>query len=47
MLSTGLDYALHARRELHGELKKTVGSLEAKFGEEGFVSRFLLEMLNM
>lgn len=30
-----------------GELKKTVGSLEAKFGEEDFSLRFLLEMLNM
>jgi len=31
-----LDYTLGVLRELHGELEKEVGSLEARFGEEKF-----------
>ncbi len=31
-----LDYTLSVLRKLHGELRKEVGNLEAKFGEENF-----------
>lgn len=41
-----LDYTLGVLRELHGELEKEIGSLEAKFGEEIFSLRLLLKMLN-
>ena len=42
-----LGYTLGVLRELHGELEKEVGSLEAKFGEENFSLRLLLEMLKV
>ena len=42
-----LDYTLGVLRELHGELEKEVGRLEAKFGEENFSLRLLLEMLKL
>jgi len=42
-----LGYTLGVLRELHGELEKEVGSLEAKFGEENFSLRLLIEMLKV
>ncbi|RHZ64856.1 hypothetical protein CDV55_102057 [Aspergillus turcosus] len=42
-----LEYTLGVLRELHGELQKEVGSLEAKFGEENFSLRVMLEMLKV
>lgn len=42
-----LDYTLGVLRELHGELEREVGSLEAKFGEENFSLRLMLEMLRV
>jgi len=42
-----LDYTLGVLRELHSELEKEVGSLEAKFGEENFSLRLMLEMLRV
>lgn len=42
-----LGYTLGVLRELHGELEKEVGSLEAKFGEENFSLRLLLEILKV
>lgn len=42
-----LDYTLGVLRELYGELDKEVGRLEAKFGEENFSLRLLLEMLKL
>ena len=42
-----LDYTLGVLRELHGELEKEVESLEAKFGEENFSLRMLLELLKV
>lgn len=41
------DYTLGVLRQLHGELEKEVGSLEARFGEENFLLRMLLEMLRV
>ncbi len=42
-----LDYTLGVLRELHGELEKEVGSLEARFDEENLAWRILLEMLKV
>ncbi|EER24921.1 polyprenyl synthetase, putative [Coccidioides posadasii C735 delta SOWgp] len=42
-----LDYTLDVLRELHGELEREVGILEAKFGEENFSLRLMLEMLKV
>lgn len=42
-----LNYTLGVLRELHGKLDKEVGSLEAKFGEENFSLRLMLEMLKV
>ena len=42
-----LEYTLGVVRELHSELEREVGSLEAKFGEENFSLRLLLEMLKV
>lgn len=42
-----LDYTLGVLRELHGELDKEVGRLEAKFGGENFALRLMLEMLKV
>ena len=42
-----LDYTLGVLREVHSELEKEVGRLEAKFGEENFSLRLLLEMLKL
>jgi ophiobolin F synthase len=42
-----LEYTLGVLRELHGELEREVGSLEAKFGEENFSLRLMLEMLKV
>ena len=42
-----LEYTLGVLRELHGELEREVGSLEAKFGEENFSLRLMLEMLRV
>ena len=42
-----LDYTLGVLRELHGELSKEVGKLEAKFGEENFSFQMMLEMLKV
>ena len=42
-----LEYTLRILRELHGELEREVGSLEAKFGEENFSLRMMLELLKV
>lgn len=42
-----LEYTLGVLRELHGELDKEVGRLEAMFGGENFSLRLLLEMLKL
>jgi ophiobolin F synthase len=42
-----LQYTLSVLRELHGELKKGVENLEAKFGEENFTLRVMLELLKV
>ncbi|PGH21525.1 hypothetical protein AJ80_03193 [Polytolypa hystricis UAMH7299] len=42
-----LDYTLGILRGLHGELEKEVGKLEAKFGEENFTLRVMLELLKV
>ena len=42
-----LEFALGVLRELHGKLIKEVGSLEAKFDEEDFAWKVLLEMLKV
>ncbi|KAJ5159723.1 geranylgeranyl pyrophosphate synthase [Penicillium canariense] len=42
-----LEYTLSVLRELHGELKKEVGRLEEKFGEENFSLTVMLEMLKV
>lgn len=42
-----LDYTLGILRELYDELEREVGNLEAKFGEENFSLRLLLEMLKV
>ena len=42
-----LEFTLSVLKELHGKLVKEVGSLEAKFDEENFAWRVLLEMLKV
>ena len=42
-----LDYTLGVLRELHNELSKEVGNLEARFGEENFSFQMMLEMLKL
>lgn len=42
-----LQYTLSVLRGLHGELKKEVENLEAKFGEENFTLRVMLELLKV
>ena len=42
-----LEYTLSVLRELHQELEREIGSLEAKFGEENFSLRLLLEVLKV
>jgi ophiobolin F synthase len=42
-----LQYTLSVLRELHGELEKEVEYLEAKFGEENFTLRVMLELLKV
>ena len=42
-----LEFTLGVLRELHGKLVKEIGSLEAKFDEENFAWRVLLEMLKV
>lgn len=42
-----LEYTLGVLRELHGELGKEIGKLEAKFGEENFSFQMMLEMLKV
>ena len=45
--TNSLDYTLGVLRQLHSELEREVGSLEAKFGEENFSLRLMLEMLKV
>ena len=40
-----LDYTFSVLGKLHGELRKEVGRLERRFGEENFLFQMLLEML--
>jgi ophiobolin F synthase len=42
-----LEYTLGVLRELHGELGKEVGKLEAKFSGENFTLRMMLELLKV
>lgn len=42
-----LDYTLGVLGELHSGLRKEVGNLEGKFGEENFSLQLLLEMMKL